>query len=362
MPLFFLAILENENDKEYITSLYRQYYPLMKKRAFGFTKDYDVVDDLIQDAFLKLIPKISLLRPLNCYKINSYLVYTIIFLPNMYDNMSHGQDTERLIYCPMEVSTLPKMNKLMDRHSLQEEYEEIKIKLIMARFAELEGRMLAKENEELSKDSFYMPSEQEKKSFIKRLNLHFALFYLKRAVRQFARGYSKAAAAILLVIVMLFTAALSVEAVRVKFLNMITVVKKEYTEIWLGQDSQQLDESLIKIEWNNAYVPMKVPKGYRIINATNDKIMKSIEYKNDDHGYILFQQNNENTSMNVDTEDADEVVHTTINGQSGLVVRKKNRITVVWQDNNRLFMILKISTDLNKEELMEMAESVILLK
>lgn len=77
MTLFFLTILKEENDKEFITSLYRQYYPLMKKKAYDITKDYGVVDDLIQDAFLKLIPKIPLLRSLNCYKTTSYLVYTI---------------------------------------------------------------------------------------------------------------------------------------------------------------------------------------------------------------------------------------------------------------------------------------------
>lgn len=77
MTLYFLAMLEDESDKEYITGLYQTYYPLMKKRAYSITRDYNVVDDLIQDAFLKLIPKIHLLRSLNCYKTTSYLVYTI---------------------------------------------------------------------------------------------------------------------------------------------------------------------------------------------------------------------------------------------------------------------------------------------
>lgn len=257
---------------------------------------------------------------------------------------------------------MPKMNELMDQQSLQEEYEEIKIKLIMARFAELEGKMLVKENEELSKDSFFVPTEHEKKSFIRRLNLHFALFNLKRAARQFARGYVKAAAAILLVLVMLFTAALSVEAVRIKVLNMFVQVKQEYTEIWLGRDSQQLEDSHIKVDWDNASVPTKVPKGYHAVNVTNDQIMKSIRYENDKHDYILFQQNNENSGMNVDTEDADEVIHTSIQGQDGLVIRKDGRITVVWQNKNELFMILGNSTRLNKEELIEMARSVMLLK
>ncbi|RRJ66053.1 sigma-70 family RNA polymerase sigma factor [Paenibacillus oralis] len=77
MSLIFLAIVEDENDKEYITNLYLKYYPLMKKRAYSITGDFGIVDDLIQDAFLKLMPKIPLLRSLDCYKRTSYIVYTL---------------------------------------------------------------------------------------------------------------------------------------------------------------------------------------------------------------------------------------------------------------------------------------------
>lgn len=77
MTLFFLTIMEDEDDKAYITSLYRQYYPLMKKKAYSIIRDNGVVGDLIQDAFLKLIPKIPLLRSLSCYKTTSYIVYTL---------------------------------------------------------------------------------------------------------------------------------------------------------------------------------------------------------------------------------------------------------------------------------------------
>lgn len=77
MSLFFMTLMDDEDEKEYITNLYRQYYPLMKKKAYSIIRDNGVVDDLIQDAFLKLIPKIPLLRSLSCYKTTSYIVYTL---------------------------------------------------------------------------------------------------------------------------------------------------------------------------------------------------------------------------------------------------------------------------------------------
>lgn len=258
---------------------------------------------------------------------------------------------------------MSRTNKPMDQQSLQEEYEEIKIKLLMARYAELEGKMLLEENEELSKDPFYLPSESAKQTFIKRLNRYFTLLYLRKVVRSlFPISTKKVAVIFPIFIILLLTTFLSVEALRTKVLNIFIQVEKEYTEIRFGEDSQQPEERHPQIEWDNAYVPTKVPKGYRIANITNNQTNKMIEYLNDDKGYILFQQNNENSGINVDTEEADEVIHTTIQGQDGLIARKNDQISVVWKDKTRLFLITGNSMSVNKEELIEMAESVTLLK
>lgn len=74
---YFLTIIENQDDKAYIAYLYKKYYPLLKKQAHSIVWEQGVVDDLIQDAFLKLIPKIRLLRTLNRYQRTSYIVYTL---------------------------------------------------------------------------------------------------------------------------------------------------------------------------------------------------------------------------------------------------------------------------------------------
>lgn len=76
MLTLFLAI-ENESDREFISGLYIQYYPIMKKKAYEITCDINVIDDIIHDAFIKLLDKIPILRSLNCYKQTSYIVTTI---------------------------------------------------------------------------------------------------------------------------------------------------------------------------------------------------------------------------------------------------------------------------------------------
>lgn len=257
---------------------------------------------------------------------------------------------------------MSKRNKPMDQDYLQNEYEEIKIKLLMARFAELEGKMLLEENEELGKDPFYLPSEEAKQTFVKRLNRYFKYTYLKKAAqRLFPIGYKKVVSVLSLLIIIFLTSFFSVEAVRVKVLNMFIQVEREYTEIRLGQDSQQNEDYHIQIDWDNAYVPTKTPKGYSITKVTNNETLKIIKYENEDKDFILFQQNNEHSSANVDTEESDEVIHMTIQGEAGLVIRKKDLITVVWQNKTRLFLIMGKSPSVSKEELIEMAESVKLL-
>lgn len=78
LPLVASVIEEtDEDDRAFIAVLYRQYYPLMKKKAFEISHDYSVVDDLINDAFVRLIEKTSILKSLECCQRTSYIVYTI---------------------------------------------------------------------------------------------------------------------------------------------------------------------------------------------------------------------------------------------------------------------------------------------
>lgn len=71
----FLSI--NVQDKDYIKVLYQNFYPLMKKTALSIINDYYAVEDLVQDSFLKLVPKTSLLKSLSYNKQKSYITYTL---------------------------------------------------------------------------------------------------------------------------------------------------------------------------------------------------------------------------------------------------------------------------------------------
>ena len=78
MILFLLtATIESDTDREFMMRLYTEYYPLMRSKAYGIVREYAIVDDLVNDACVRLIGKISLLRDFDCCKLAAYIVYTV---------------------------------------------------------------------------------------------------------------------------------------------------------------------------------------------------------------------------------------------------------------------------------------------
>ena len=74
--LLMLVDIEHEDDKAFMLNLYRDYYGLVFKNIHNLLYDVKETEDLINDTFIKLIEKVSLLRTFNNYKITTYVVYT----------------------------------------------------------------------------------------------------------------------------------------------------------------------------------------------------------------------------------------------------------------------------------------------
>lgn len=66
-----------ESDRALVLNLYKNYYSLARKIIFSITHDNKDIEDLINDAFIKLIEKISLIRTFDSCKTTTYVVYTV---------------------------------------------------------------------------------------------------------------------------------------------------------------------------------------------------------------------------------------------------------------------------------------------
>jgi RNA polymerase sigma-70 factor (ECF subfamily) len=74
--IMLIAAMEGDYDKAFMLNLYHDYYGLVRKTVYNITHDADHVEDLINDTFIKLIEKVSLIRTLDSCKRTAYIVYT----------------------------------------------------------------------------------------------------------------------------------------------------------------------------------------------------------------------------------------------------------------------------------------------
>lgn len=75
-PVVILMIADDD-DRVFMQTLYADYYRIMRTEAYLILGRSEPIDDLIQDACVKLIKKIPTLRALDCCKLHAYVVSTI---------------------------------------------------------------------------------------------------------------------------------------------------------------------------------------------------------------------------------------------------------------------------------------------
>ena len=71
-----IAELADDDEEVFMLSLYKDYYGLVRKTLYSITQDRGILEDLINDTFIKLMEKISLIRTLASCKTVAYVVYT----------------------------------------------------------------------------------------------------------------------------------------------------------------------------------------------------------------------------------------------------------------------------------------------
>ncbi|MFI3141772.1 MAG: sigma-70 family RNA polymerase sigma factor [Clostridia bacterium] len=59
MLMMFMTMLDSDEEKQKITTLYELYCNLMLKVAFSVVRDYDLSNDIVQDSFYKIIKVID---------------------------------------------------------------------------------------------------------------------------------------------------------------------------------------------------------------------------------------------------------------------------------------------------------------
>ena len=165
-------------------------------------------------------------------------------------------------------------------------------------------------------------------------------------------------AAIFLIIlgIGVFVTTMSVEAYRIRFLNLITEVTERYTSITIEREPDESPNNDLLGE--SYFYPAYIPIGYKQSDAQSYGELRVIYFENGIGDRVEFLQTEVDSNLQVDTEDA-TTEDITINGSKGLLVSKKDVKTLLWfTDTNSFFIMGK----LDKKEIVSMAESLEFIK
>lgn len=162
------------------------------------------------------------------------------------------------------------------------------------------------------------------------------------------------AACLLVLIVTSSIVTVSVEAFRVRFLNLMIETSQRFADVRIEENTSNDYINKISSDWNDYYYPAFIPKGFVLESAIDVNGTKHLIFNNESSEEIMFIQGSIDAGFQLDTEDG-KAIEVDIKSLDGLIVEKDGAITIVWYNNKNSFYL---KGKLEKSILLKMAESV----
>ncbi len=190
--------------------------------------------------------------------------------------------------------------------------------------------------------SFSVDFEKQMKHLIKKANIKYiniSKFKIRRSI---------VAASLILIIL---TASMSVEAVRMPVIRLTEKIYTEFSEILFeNKDNIEVPEKIEEV-----YIPSYIPEGYTLTEEVDDmRSMHFFFYTNEEGQELSVEQLVLGVHMAVDTEGitTEEI---TINGMSGIIYSKRGLTTIIVNDNRYVHFVSGYE---DREELIKIVESL----
>ncbi|MPM25566.1 hypothetical protein SDC9_72062 [bioreactor metagenome] len=248
-------------------------------------------------------------------------------------------------------------NADMLRIKLYGEYEESLFRLVMHDAAEREGRRLLAENERLKQacDPLFTCTDESVKHFESQLQSRLKKDKHQAYKQRFLKAATRLVAAVLAVTATFSLAMVSVEAFRVRVMNLLIDVQEKYTSFQLSDDGSETGGSDAPEVPASGYCPGYIPDGYELADSQVLDSFTHIIYKNAADETLVFGAFSSSTNLAVDSENASRNEPIEINGNPGTLIVKEPMAAVVWQMDGKLFLV---QGSLTAEEAVKIAESV----
>ena len=237
--------------------------------------------------------------------------------------------------------------------SIQEEYEDLVFRKVMAIYVQKEGKQILSEIKGES-DSAVDPQKIEKlyNRQERKENWHTILKFAKKAM-------SIAAMIVFVTVVSLSSVVVASADVRKALADAIYHLAYEdydrYTEIKLGETTGFVDGE--QFDWEGAYAPTYVPEGFVLDKLSKYETRIVAEYLRDSE-YIVFSQAYQSITQ-IDSENAEINEMIQIGDSDGLLVVKNGMTDILWSRGDTVFHLYGMG---ETNEMVKMAESIKLVK
>ncbi|MBQ4546112.1 MAG: DUF4367 domain-containing protein [Oscillospiraceae bacterium] len=239
---------------------------------------------------------------------------------------------------------------VLTNKQLNEDYEDLIFKKVMSIHCEEESKEIL---EEIARN------RTENISGHKEVNKIFNQLDRKDNMRILAdiakKGFLFAASFVFVVIVSLSSVVVASAEVRETvtdiLYHLVFEENERYTKISAGETTGFIDPELY--DWEGAYAPTYMPEGFEFLSRDDFKDYHSIEYSNGKQQIYIAQFYE--GSYNIDTEEAEIVKHTTINGSEAFVVTKRNHSIVCWSADQ---IMMFVRGNIDSSELINIAENM----
>ena len=228
--------------------------------------------------------------------------------------------------------------------AFQEKYDDLTIQMAMHLLKQRELEEAEKEIEELNSQPEYQPDPQEEKMIMESIDRTLQRQRWKHAWKTASRIIQKVSVFLVVLLIGVCTTVITVEAVRVPFINWLISLQEDSTTIHFKEESDMTDITF-------SYLP----EGYEasLVSTSSEETYYSIE--NEAGNIIFLVIYSTDTGLNVDTESA-EVSEFSLNGKKAISVKKEDRNTLIWTMGQYSCMM---EGQLSIEEMIRIAENIV---
>ena len=241
------------------------------------------------------------------------------------------------------------------REKLIDNYEDALFAVLMDKVAEEEGAKLREENQQLQNDPEAAVPEHVDAVARQTIRKAFA-GQNRRSALHVARRVVNAVAMIVLICSALFVVAYAAfPEVQLRTLNLLiqsSDVASKFSLVKENEVDEPDDGGLVLCGYS-------LPKlgGFSVQGKDEDKHGGWIKYENAENATIRISISTSKTKY-IDTEDVDEAADFSINGHSGIVIEKDNRITLTWSEPEHGTYISLLCYNLNSSFVFQVAEQI----